>query len=365
MRNKKKIAIIGLKGLPAFGGAASVGEALLNEIKEDYDFTVYAISTHAFENNFNGINQIIFKEKKISGFSTLKYYVKSLFHCLFFEKYDLIHLHHSESGFITPFLRLKYIVILTLHGVFLNKYDPKFNKIINHFFRFSEKMNIKFANVIVSVSKTDQEFIKKNYKRDCIYIPNGVNKQEINITNQKKQFDFLFIAARIYEIKGLHILLEAIKKHKIDSKLLVIGDLNQDEGYKKKIMELSEELNIQYIPLIREKYKLFEYISKSKIFVFPSLFEAMSMTLLEVVAHQIPVLSSDIQSVKNIFNENDVTFFESYNSDDLAEKLIFCLNNGEIINRRSRNAYSKVVEKFTWDKIAEEYKVIYNELMSV
>ena len=43
---KIKIAVIGLKGLPAFGGAAAVGENLIEQLKDKYEFFVYATSSH-------------------------------------------------------------------------------------------------------------------------------------------------------------------------------------------------------------------------------------------------------------------------------------------------------------------------------
>jgi len=39
---KKKVAIIGLEGLPPFGGAANVGDNIIEQLAEEYEFTVYA-----------------------------------------------------------------------------------------------------------------------------------------------------------------------------------------------------------------------------------------------------------------------------------------------------------------------------------
>jgi len=59
-----KIAVIGLKGLPAYGGAAAVGENLINNLRGKYDFTVYSISSHTNlkTGKYNGYNQIVFKK---------------------------------------------------------------------------------------------------------------------------------------------------------------------------------------------------------------------------------------------------------------------------------------------------------------
>lgn len=362
---KPKIAVIGLKGLPAYGGAATVGEAIINELKDKYDFYIYSISTHTKKNNtHSGYYQIVFNEKKINGLATFKYYVKAMLHCIFIANYDLIHLHHSTTGFITPFLRLKYKVILTLHGIVADNFDPKFNKVTNIFFRISEKMNMIFANKIVSVSKSGKIFCEKNYNKFIEYIPNGVNNIKLQNTSSTKSSCFIFIAARIYEIKGLHLLLQAIKKYNIAGKLIVIGDLDQQENYKNIILNMAEGLDVEFVPLIKDKDKLFEYVSKSKIFIFPSLHEAMSMTLLEVVSLKIPVLASDIEANKNIFTSDEVTFFKSGDYDDLANKLIYCLDNYDLIDEKTENAFNLVFNNYTWPKISEQYSKLFNRLLS-
>ena len=138
MQTKPKIAVIGLKGLPAFGGAAAVGESIMNCLRADFDFTVLSISSHTTQKSgeINGVSQIVFKNHGTGGLNTLLYYIKSLLYCLFKERFHLIHLHHAESGFITPFLRLKNPVIVTFHGVHKEK-SPKFNSLQNKFFSWS------------------------------------------------------------------------------------------------------------------------------------------------------------------------------------------------------------------------------------
>ena len=146
MSKKAKIAVIGLKGLPAFGGAASVGENIIEQLKHRYHFTAYSIDTYTDlpTGRYEGFNQIVFKGKKPSAFNTFFYYIKSLLHVLFVNQYDLVYLHHAESGFITPFLKLKYQVVVTFHGIFRAHYiDTKFSNFTNHFFKVSQYFNIK------------------------------------------------------------------------------------------------------------------------------------------------------------------------------------------------------------------------------
>jgi glycosyltransferase involved in cell wall biosynthesis len=362
-----KCIVIGLKGLPAYGGAATVGENLIKALQSAYQFKVTGVSSHTKKECLlvEGISQVVFKNHGTGAVNTLIYYFKSLFYGLF-HRFDFVHLHHAESGFITPFLRLKYKVIVTFHGVY-NYKDPKFSDVQNWFFRLSERLNVFFANEVVSVSQPDIFYIEKKYGRKAHYIPNGItfSSESISILSKKNPQDYiLFAAGRIYDIKGLHLLLEAMKLSGNTTLIKIAGDLTQVQSYKKKIESMLNGLNIEFLGLIKDKTTLMQLVADAKLFVFPSLTEAMSMMLLEVVSMKTPVIASDIPSNKAVFAEDEILFFKSNDSDDLKQKLEFAINNPEIMFRNAHNAYKKLSENYTWDVISKQYGILYHKLLN-
>ena len=355
---KTKIAVIGLKGLPAYGGAAAVGESLINRLKEEYDFTVLSSASHTNgEIELDKVKQIVFKNIGKGGVNTMYYYLRCLVHVLI-NSYDLIHLHHAESGFITPLLSIRYKVIVTFHGVFRD-IDPKFSNFQNKFFRFSEKLNMKYAHKVISVSNPDKEYLERKYKRNIEYIPNGINIEQIKT---KFSIERIFFAAgRIYQIKGLHLLLESLHSFENNIPVLIAGDLNQVPEYTQKIKKLSDGLQIEYLGLIKSKNKLLNLISESRFFVFPSLTEAMSMMLLEVVSVRTPVIASDIPSNKAVFSNEEVLFFKSGDSNDLSDKIQYALKNPDLMKEKSKLAFLKLQREYNWDVISNEYKKSFIE----
>lgn len=367
MKAKPRIAVIGLKGLPAYGGAASVGESLIDVMKSDYDFTVYSVSSHTNckTGMYNGYKQIVFKKLGNGGINTLVYYLKCFIHCLF-RKYDLIHLHHAESGFITPLLRLKHKVIVTFHGIYRDDYlDPKFSNSTNSFFKFSQFLNVKLANAVVSVSVPDSEYLFTKYGRKCLNIPNAINVITKDHTLKSDSDEYiLFAAARIYQIKGLHLLLTAMRNNGLRIKLKVAGDTNQVGEYVKEIERLSAGLNIEYLGLIKDKVKLMDLVKNAKCFIFPSLTEAMSMMLLEVASEKTPIIASNIPSNTAVFTNEEVTFFESNNPDSLASEIMHVIQNYNEAIVKAEKAYCKLSEQYTWQKISYDYSRLYTELIS-
>ena len=76
-KNKPKIGIIGLKGLPAFGGAATVGENLISIMHNEYDFTVYSVASHTNRKGIqNGYYQIVVNQFFIKKLNIFFYYFK-------------------------------------------------------------------------------------------------------------------------------------------------------------------------------------------------------------------------------------------------------------------------------------------------
>jgi len=357
---KNKIAVIGLKGLPAFGGAAAVGENIIEHLKDKYNFTVYSISSHTQlrTGTVNGYNQIVFKEIPFKRLNTLYYYFLSAFHALF-AKYDLVHLHHRDAAFIIPLLRIKYKVVLTTHGMVLTK------KWINYkwFFELQDKCFLRFANKISCVSKKDKEVVKKILpKKRVQYIPNGVKIPVLKET--EKNCDICFAAGRIVPDKGCHTLLEALKKLEFKGKVIIIGDFNQIATYKKHLLELSQNLlDVEFKGLVKEKEKLFSYIGKSKLFVYPSVIESMSMMLLEAASVKSPIICSDIKENRDVFSEEEVTYFEQNNVQALSDKIDWALKNEKIIQNKAEQAYQKLQAQHNWVEISKQYAQLYLELI--
>ncbi len=359
-KEKKSIGIIGLKGLPAFGGAATVGQSLINELKEEYDFTVYSVASHtSYSGEMDGFYQKTFKASRMKKFNVFFYYLKSALYVLFKENHDLIHLHHIDGAFILLLLRLKYKVVLTSHA--RPQLAEKWSSFTKLFFSINERIAILLANEFVCVAKSLSKFYNDKYSRSFLHIPNGVNSNVVYDNVGCGKGYILFAAGRIIPLKGLHLLLEALHKIDYNGKLVVLGNLDQMPSYKKKILDLSIGLDVDFIGLVKEKKKVMGYLKNSKLFIFPSYSENMSMMLLEAASMHAPIICSDIPENKDVFSDEDVVFFKSNNVQDLSDKLNDFLCDPEGQKEKINSAVCKIESMYCWSNIARNYKKIYEK----
>jgi len=363
---KLKIAIIGLKGLPAYGGSARAGEHLIAMLKDKYDFTVYNISTHTTRKSgiYEGYEQHVFKKFLIRPLNTLSYYIRATIHCLLIRKYDLIHVYHIDAAFIIPLLKLRYKVIAG-HRARPQEFS-KWNKVVKLYFNLMEFIFYKMpAHCITSVSKPIVEKYQSWTKRHIYYIPNGINLQFAGkklIPPEQKDY-ILFASGRVIETKGCHFMLEALKEMQYPGQILVVGNLDHTPAYKKQILDYKQYLNIHFTGLISDKSQLIAYFNYAKIAVYPSMHEGMSNTLLELVSVKTPVVCSDISENKAIFDDSEVTFFKSADVDDLKKKLAWALKNPEAIKNKSDLVFEKVKLEYNWVNISKRYDELYTKLL--
>ncbi len=362
---KPKIAVIGLKGLPAYAGAGTVGENIIDQLKNKFDFYVYSTSSHTNQKSgfWNGVYQKVFKalpHKKLNGFW---YYLISALHARYRGDYDLIHIHNSFAAFTIGILKKKYPIVLTTHGGF-NVVD-KWKKYA-WFWEYNTNKLVRKADYLCCVSKDEKRKFKNLLDLDADFIPNGINPVTKNKLPQLEISEpyIFFGSGRIIRTKGLHDLIEALHKIDYKGKVIVAGDMNQIPKYKTEILNIVGNLNIEFVGLIKDKNLLFSYIANARLFVYPSHIEAMSMMLLEAVAVDAPIVCSDIVANKDILDEDEALFFKTHDIDDLANKISWAFSNLETLKQRSEKAKRKFLLEFNWKNIATRYEDIFNKMIA-
>lgn len=362
-----KIAVMGAKGLPAKGGGERVAEAIIQKaIKDDFTVTLYGKKSYCgridYGNKFKLIEIKEIRGKHLSGFS---FGLLSALHALLFGKYDLIHLHYADFGYIVPLLRLRFKVLVTSHGAEYNR--DKWGKIAKYCFRLFEVPFVKYSNLCTSVSRRLARYYSERYKKKVYFIPNGTefpSLSEIDIkSNLKYQVPengyILFSAGRIIPSKGCDLLLKANRKLGFEVPLVIVGSM---EGEYRSYMKSLIRPNVKFVDFIEKKEELLGLVSNSIFFVFPSTYEAMSMMLLEVASLKKGVVCSDILENYDAIGD-DAIFFKSGDWESLADKIEFALKNQSLMDELGAKAYQFVKENRNWDTITDHYVKLYRSII--
>ena len=363
-----RIAYLGCKGLPSKSGTERVVEAVTSRLAGKHEITVYCDSRYTPEGTkVHGINLIRIFTVKGKYTQATSLFLLSALHALL-SRYDVIHLNGIDASFVLPILRLKYGVVSTSHGTPTRLRRRKWGKVAQFLICLMEYPFVYLSSYATSVSAEDADYLRARYKRDIIYIPNGVDDCiQFDLERAgSKLFQaglepgnyLMFAAGRIDPTKGCHLVLEALNHMENPPKLAIVGDLNQVPSYGDRLREMADGKQVVFIPPISDRELLFGMVKQARLFIFPSTTEAMSMMLLEAASLQAPIICSDIPENK-IVMQNNVLYFRSEDAGDLAYQIEWALGHPGEMSSLGRKAGSCVKDTLTWGKIVEQYERVY------
>ncbi len=361
---------MGLRGLPYPGGVESVVEGIVRHLDpEKFQATVYCDS-RMVPKGYEIPNVTLIHVPSLPGkhMRAASHFTSSALHALFRGQYDVIHVQSAESAFILPLLRLRYSrVISTSHGQAQAR--AKWGRVAKTFMALMEYPFVWVSTVVTSVSKPLADYYEERYGRPVHYIPNAVEEQtelpadKVAEALKKHNLEpgyIMFAAARVMPSKGTHTLLEAFREiDNPDARLIIVGDTKLMPDYEKQLRSLADD-RVTFIPFISDRDELRGLLQASRLFVFPSTIEAMSMMLLQVGSLGKPMIYSDIPENTAAMPEYGMSF-ESENVEDLKEKLLFAWQNPEAIQERTRLIQEHVNSEHGWNKIVGQYESLYGQ----
>lgn len=369
MGKKLKIAFLGVKGIPSKSGTERVAEAIINRLSDVHEITVYCDPDYTPRGTeIQGVKLIWIPTLKGKHLRATSLDILGALHALFVGKYDVIHVNGVETCFVLPLLRLKYRVISTAHGSPRRHPREKWGKAARLLMGLTEYPFLFLSNYATSVSQVDADYFERRYGKSAIYIPNGIDErigydaaagQSLLIQkNYEPNHYILFSAGRIDPSKGCHLVIDAYKQLKPDLPLMVIGDLEQVPAYGDSLKQAASGESITFLPLIKRKELLLGLVKMCKLFVFPSLFEGMSVMLLEAASLGVPIICSDIPENKVVMKDS-VLYFRCGDTQDLKDKMQWALAHPREMGELGCKASVMLKEHLTWGKIAQEYDKLY------
>lgn len=210
-----------------------------------------------------------------------------------------------------------------------------------------------------------------------VMVPNGVNAEVYanngkgDLSQFRKRFALpeekivLFVGRLVFE-KGIHVLVNAFPKvlEKANAKLVIVGN-----GYmKEQLSFLANNRGLSHKVMFTgfvDDETLRKLQMCANVSVVPSLFEPFGIVALEAMAARSPVVVSDTGGLSEIVehDESGVKVFVN-DPDSLAWGIAKILTDDDYANRVRTNAYRKIQEKYNWDKIAQQTKGIYENVLS-
>ena len=280
-----------------------------------------------------------------------------------FGKYGVVHIHAEGPAAMCwlPKLFGKKVVV-TVHG--LDWARAKWGGFATKYIKWGEKQAVKHADSIIVLSRNVQDYFKKEYGRDTVFIPNGVDRPEKREATEIKKLwglekdSYVLFLGRLVPEKGLKYLVEAWKEIKTEKKLVIAGGSSDTEVFLNELKAMSPE-NVVFTGFQQGRV-LEELYSNAYIYCLPSDLEGMPLSLLEAMSYGNCCLVSDIPECAEVVEDKAVVFRHS-EVNELKKALQHLLDNLEMVSKYKAEAQGFICKKYNWDDVVDKTLTIYNK----
>ncbi len=211
-----------------------------------------------------------------------------------------------------------------------------------------------------------REYFWHNYRRETVLIPIGVNRatrcraQLITDRFGLEPGGYILFLGRIVPEKGLHYLIEAFKSLSTDKKLVIAGDMPEDDAYVQKTKALAaEDERILTVGFATGRLRE-ELYSNAYLYCLPSDLEGMSLSLLEAMSYGNCCLVSDIPECALVVGSHGVVF-QQRNIQSLREQLQMLCDSPELVQDYQKTAADYICAQYSWEKTTEQLIQLYGQ----
>ena len=237
-----------------------------------------------------------------------------------------------------------------------------------------EKEGLEACDAIVAVSQEMKRDILK-----CYHVPpsrvhvihNGVDPQKYHPSDGHASMEkfgirspFVFFVGRHTRQKGIIDLLEA-KEQAPQGTTLVLAtgkpDTPEIEGELRRA--LSARRDVVWIPEMLSDPDLVGLYNEAAVFACPSIYEPFGIINLEAMACETAVVASRVGGIKEVVVDGETGLLvPPGDSARLGRAIRKLLEDPDLAARMGKKGRRRVLQQFTWDRIAEKTLRLYRSL---
>lgn len=371
-----KIAFISTRGIPNnYGGFEQFAEYISVGLAErGHEVVVYSPHFHPYkEDTYKGVRiKHIYSPEPWMGSSVGSFFYDfaSLKDALKKEKFDIIY----EAGYtsIVPAYiwfnvrKIKYPIFTTnMDGLEYKR--TKFNKWVQKFIFWEEKMTVKHSHYLIADNMGIHDYYKEKYGKESKFLAYGADIHDNYNEEFLKEFEleadnYYLLVARLEPENNIIMAIEGYlaSKEKGKRPLVIVGKTNTPHG-KELVAKYGNEKSVRFVGGIYDFDKLNSIRHFSYAYFHGHSVGGTNPSLLEAMASDCFILANDNIFNKAVLGENAL-YYPDHNA------VTELLNNIESLALKHKKPFIEknleiIRKEYSWDKLVDEHEKYFFHLL--
>ncbi len=238
----------------------------------------------------------------------------------------------------------------------------KIKYVIKQFFKEHLRLNpkawktLKNAEKVILCNEIYREYLPKDQQEKAeVVFHNGIDeKGQVNFSEESKpweHFNFIF-AGRLIDSKNLEVALRALKIVKdngIEFTYKIVGNGHLGKKLKRLTAKLGLQDDVQFIDRVDQKDLFKEYMSNDY-FLFPSILEISSTSVMEAIYFGLKPICFDIMGMNYVLDDAPahkmLVTSPKEDTNQIANCIINLAKNKEIVDKQELHDFAK--KNYMW-----------------
>lgn len=354
----KSICVVGIVGIPAnYGGFETLVENLT--LRCEGRFLVYCSSLH-YDDKRSQHNQarLVYIPLPANGPLSVIYDLVCIAHALLTGERNLLVLGVSGAVCFPLLARVPGIKIVTnLDGVEWQR--KKWGGFAKRFLRLSERLAVRFSDVVVADNKAIADYVSREYGVDCKSIAYGgdhacVQPEEQITDNRLASIEYFALSiCRIEPENNVELALKAFSELSLN--LIVVGNWDNSQYGMELRQRFARHSNLILLDPIYGDAQLYYLRSRAALYVHGHSAGGTNPSLVEMMHFGVPVAAYDC-----VFNRHTTEGRASYfKTPSQLKELVSVLQGGQgdEIGQVMREIATR---EYTWSGVSAAYMTLFN-----
>lgn len=386
MENKiKNVFIIGSKGIPAnYGGFETFVEKLTEkQVDKRIKYHVSCLAENNEEFEHNGARCFNAKVPNIGAAKAVYYDILALKKCIKYIKENNIKnpIVYILACRIGPFIGYYKKQLKKLGGILFVNPDghewkrAKWNAAIRQYWKISERLMVKHADLLICDSINIEKYIKEDYKKynpKTTFIAYGADIEKSKLSDDDatllkwykekgvKAKEYYLVVGRFVPENNYEIMITEFMKSNTKKDFVLITNVEQNKFYEqlREKTGFDKDSRIKFVGTVYDQELLkkirenaYGYLHGHEVGgTNPSLLEALATTDLNILL--------DVGFNREVAMDGAIYFTKKHGN--LADLIDECdlISEDKMLsyNHRAKNRINK---EYTWHKIVNDYEVLF------
>lgn len=381
----KHIFIIGSKGIPAkYGGFETFVDKLTGgQLRNDIKYHVACLSDNDNEFEYNGAHCFNVKVPAIGPAKAVYYDMAAFKYCnRYIEKNNIqdavVYVLACRIG---PFVKHYKDKLTKLGGKLYVNPDghewkrAKWNWMIRKYWKVSERLMVKHAQLLICDSKNIENYIKQDYKKynpKTTYIAYGADVRKSELTDESadwtewcnkhnvKAKEYFLVVGRFVPENNYETMIREFMMSDTTKDFVIVTNVEHNKFYDelKKKTGFDKDSRIKFVGTVYNQ-ELLKKIREEAFAYFhghevggtnPSLLEALASTDLNLLI--------DVGFNREV--AKDGALYWNKTEGNLSKVINeSCKLDNSRIQKLSEKSLNRIKEAFSWEKIVDDYEKIF------